>query len=75
VSRSRESLGIGQQVYAVIEFCNTPEALFGKVDSGKYDWLGVKVAGRRSPANFRRRQPTKSRALARHRHREARRSR
>ncbi len=47
VSRSRESLGIEQQVYAVIEFCNTPEALFGKIDSGKYDWLGVKGAGRR----------------------------
>lgn len=39
---SREGLKVGQQRYATIEFCNDPEALFGKLASGRYDWLGTK---------------------------------
>lgn len=40
-SRSYENLGPGQQRYRVIEQCNDSEALFAKIESGHYDWLGV----------------------------------
>jgi hypothetical protein len=40
--RSRENKKLGQQLYAVIEFCNAPAALYAKIDSGLYDWLGVR---------------------------------
>jgi hypothetical protein len=47
VERSSEHLRPGQQIYAVIEFCNSPETLWRKIQSGKWDWLGVKqTAGR-----------------------------
>src|SRR3954454_25400577 len=32
---------VGQQVYAVIESCTSPETLWAKVESGHWDWLGV----------------------------------
>ncbi len=42
---SRENLAPGQQLYAAIEYCNSDRALFAKIDSGRYDWLGVKPDG------------------------------
>lgn len=45
--RSYQDYSAGQQHYAVIEFCNTSEALWGKLVSGHWDWLGVKDEGRR----------------------------
>ena len=41
-ARSEGNYEAGQQRYAVIEFCNTKEALWGKIRSGNWDWLGVK---------------------------------
>ncbi len=32
--------------YKKIEFCNSPKALWGKLHSCRYDWLGVKDDGR-----------------------------
>lgn len=40
-SRSYEAHGVGQQLYAVIESCTSPETLWAKIDSGNWDWLGV----------------------------------
>lgn len=42
---SREDLRPGQQLYGAIEFVRNPEHLFGKIDSGRYDWLGVRPDG------------------------------
>ena len=42
-SRSHESLDVGQQVYAVLEFVRKEDALWAKIESGHWDWLGVKV--------------------------------
>lgn len=42
--RSGEDLKPGQQLYGVIEFCNSPETLWGKLKSRQWDWLGVKQA-------------------------------
>jgi hypothetical protein len=28
-------------LYRSIDFCSSPRALFGKLDSGRWDWLGV----------------------------------
>jgi hypothetical protein len=39
---SFEIMRAGQQLYAVIEFCSTPEAAWAKIESGHYDWLGMK---------------------------------
>lgn len=36
-----------QQLYAMMEFCTTAEALWGKIASGHWDWLGVKGGGNR----------------------------
>jgi hypothetical protein len=33
-------------VYRYIEFCRDPEALWGKLRSGKWDWLGVHPDGK-----------------------------
>ncbi|HKS48008.1 MAG TPA: hypothetical protein VJT49_23430 [Amycolatopsis sp.] len=41
-SRSYGDKQLGQQLYRVIEFCNSGEALWHKIRSGQYDWLGVK---------------------------------
>jgi hypothetical protein len=40
--RSYENKRPGQQLYAVIEFCTKRETAWGKIGSGKYDWLGMK---------------------------------
>ncbi len=31
----------GFPIYDKIEFCSNPKALWGKIASGRYDWLGV----------------------------------
>ncbi len=33
-------------IYQHIEFCSDPETLWGKIQSGIWDWLGVKADGR-----------------------------
>jgi len=38
---SAEHLRTGQQLYAVIEFCSNPKTLWGKMESGQWDWLGI----------------------------------
>lgn len=40
--RSYEGMERGQMRYKVLEFCSSEKALWGKVESGQYDWLGVK---------------------------------
>ena len=35
----------GQQLYAIVETCRRPEALWAKLSSGHYDWLGVRRNG------------------------------
>ena len=40
--RSYEDKKPGQQLYGVIEFCTSPDTLFAKIESGHYDWLGVR---------------------------------
>jgi hypothetical protein len=42
----RRSFELGQQLYAVIESCKKPEALWSKLSTGNYDWLGVRRNGR-----------------------------
>lgn len=42
---SYEGMQAGQQAYAAIEFCSDPEALWAKIESGHWDWLGVKPDG------------------------------
>jgi hypothetical protein len=32
-------------IYEHIEFCRSPKALWGKLKSGRWDWLGVKPDG------------------------------
>jgi hypothetical protein len=50
--RSEGNYEAGQQRYAVIEFCNTAEALWGKIRSGNWDWLGVKEDRNRRRTTF-----------------------
>lgn len=45
-SRSRADYSPGHQLYALIEFCNSRKSLWGKLESGRYEWLGVKPDGR-----------------------------
>ena len=40
--RSYEGRHAGQQRYAVIEFCASAETAWAKIESNKYDWLGMK---------------------------------
>lgn len=40
--RSRENLRPGQQLYTAVEFCQDPANLWGKIESGHWDWLGVR---------------------------------
>jgi hypothetical protein len=40
--RSAETWRAGQQRYAVVEFCDDPETLWGKLESRRWDWLGVR---------------------------------
>ncbi len=44
--RSYENAEVGQQLYAVLESVKTPEALWAKLATGNYDWLGVRRNGR-----------------------------
>ena len=36
----------GQQLYAVLSSCRRPQALWDKLSTGHYDWLGVRSNGR-----------------------------
>jgi len=44
--RSHQSSEVGQQLYAILETCKNPEALWAKLATGNYDWLGVRRNGR-----------------------------
>ncbi|HYH25636.1 MAG TPA: hypothetical protein VD834_09845 [Blastococcus sp.] len=44
--RSHSQIHLGQQLYAVLEQCRTPEILWAKLATGHYDWLGVRRNGR-----------------------------
>jgi hypothetical protein len=44
--RSYEDAEASQQLYAVLEAVKKPEALWAKLASGNYDWLGVRRNGR-----------------------------
>jgi hypothetical protein len=44
--RSHQSPEFGQQLYAVLESVKKPEALWAKLATGNYDWLGVRRNGR-----------------------------
>jgi hypothetical protein len=44
--RSHESAEVGQQLYALLESIKKPEALWEKLATGNYDWLGVRRNGR-----------------------------
>jgi hypothetical protein len=39
--RSYEGRHAGQQLCAVIEFSRNVDAAWGKIESWKYDWLGI----------------------------------
>jgi hypothetical protein len=45
--RSYQAYRTGQQKYAVIEYCSNAQTLWAKLESGKWEWLGVKDDGRR----------------------------
>ncbi len=44
--RSHGHTELGQQLYPVLEQCRKPEALWAKLATGKYDWLGVRRNGK-----------------------------
>lgn len=44
--RSHAQVELGQQVYPVLEQCRKPEALWAKLATGNYDWLGVRRNGK-----------------------------
>ncbi len=44
--RSHAHVGVGQQLYPVLEQCKKPEVLWAKLATGDYDWLGVRRNGR-----------------------------
>ncbi|MCU1667919.1 MAG: hypothetical protein JWP40_846 [Blastococcus sp.] len=44
--RSYAHIELGQQIYAVLEQCRKPEALWAKLATGNYDWLGVRPNGK-----------------------------
>jgi hypothetical protein len=44
--RSYPHFELGQQVYPVLEQCRKPEALWAKLATGNYDWLGVRRNGK-----------------------------
>jgi hypothetical protein len=44
--RSHDNVEFGQQLYAVLESVKKPEALWAKLVTGNYDWLGVRRNGR-----------------------------
>jgi hypothetical protein len=46
VQRSHSNAQVGQQLYAVVESVKKPEALWARLATGNYDWLGVRRNGR-----------------------------
>jgi hypothetical protein len=44
--RSHVQLGLGQQLYPLLEQCRKPEVLWAKLATGNYDWLGVRRNGK-----------------------------
>jgi hypothetical protein len=38
-------MSFGEPVYSKIEFCRDPKTLWGKIESGRWDWLGVHPEG------------------------------
>jgi hypothetical protein len=44
--RSYENAEMGQQLYPLLESIKQPEALWAKLATGNYDWLGVRRNGR-----------------------------
>jgi hypothetical protein len=44
--RSYDNLAVGQQLYAILESVKKPQALWNKLATGNYDWLGVRRDGR-----------------------------
>jgi hypothetical protein len=44
--RSHAQVGLGQQLYPVLEQCRKPEILWAKLATGNYDWLGVRRNGK-----------------------------
>ena len=44
--RSHDNTEMGQQLYALLESIKKPEALWEKLATGNYDWLGVRRNGR-----------------------------
>ena len=44
--RSYDKFEVGQQLYALLESVKKPEALWAKLATGNYDWLGVRRNGR-----------------------------
>jgi hypothetical protein len=44
--RSYADARAGQQLYAVLTSCRRPQALWDKLATGHYDWLGVRANGR-----------------------------
>jgi len=43
---ANEHFEVGQQLYAVLEAIKKPEALWAKLTTGNYDWLGLRRNGR-----------------------------
>ena len=44
--RWHPQVGLGQQLYPVLEQCRKPEVLWAKLATGNYDWLGVRRNGK-----------------------------
>jgi len=36
---------MAEPIYQRIEFCRSPKTLWGKIENGRYDWLGVHKNG------------------------------
>ncbi len=43
--RSHAHVQLGHQLYPILEQCRKPEALWAKLATGNYDWLGVRRNG------------------------------
>jgi hypothetical protein len=44
--RSHAHVHLGHQLYPILEQCRKPEALWAKLATGHYDWLGVRRNGK-----------------------------
>ncbi|MDT7706337.1 MAG: hypothetical protein QOG20_1944 [Pseudonocardiales bacterium] len=42
LQRSLGDPDAGQQLYAIVESCRTPQTLWDKLATGNYDWIGVR---------------------------------